>query len=298
MNEIRQDGVVHGIAADGKLRGISVCSTYTVEEARRRHDLWATAAAALGRVLSATAMLGAMLKGDERVCVQILCDGPLQNIYADANASGHVRGYTRNPHVDFELSAAGKLDVARAVGKGTLYVTRDFGMKEPYTSSVPLVSGELGEDFAYYLVKSEQTPSVVALGVLVAPDYTVRAAGGFIIQALPGADAALLEQVEAHVQSLPPVSAMVDGGADAGSILLQALAPWQPAVLAERPLAFHCQCSHERFARGLITLGADEVQQMLTENGQAELVCNFCNERYLFTTEQLQDVLAAIKGTS
>ncbi|HHT27878.1 MAG TPA: Hsp33 family molecular chaperone HslO [Firmicutes bacterium] len=298
MNQMRHDSVVHGVAANGALRGIGVRSTLTVDEARRRHDLWATAAAALGRALSATAMFGAMLKGDERVAVQIICQGPLESIYADSDSRGHVRGYARNPHVDFELSAAGKLDVARAIGEGTLYVTRDLGLKEPYTSSVPLISGELGQDFAYYLVKSEQTPSVVSLGVLVAPDFSVQAAGGFIIQALPGAEPNLLEQVEAHVKTLSPVSSIVDAGADAKDILQTVLGPWQATVLAERPLAFHCDCSHERFERALITLGAEEVQDMIDQVGRAELVCNFCNERYLFNSEQLQDILATIKNSA
>jgi molecular chaperone Hsp33 len=297
MSQVKHDSVVHGVAANGALRGISVRSTNTVDEARRRHDLWATAAAALGRTLSATAMLGAMLKGNERIAAQIICEGPLQNIYADADSYGHVRGYARNPHVDFELSAAGKLDVARAIGQGTLYVTRDLGLKEPYSSSVPLISGELGQDFAYYLVKSEQTPSVVSLGVLVAPDFSVRAAGGFIIQALPGAEPNLLEQVEEYVKTLPPVSSIVDGGADATDILLTALGPWQATVLEEKSLSFRCNCSHDRFARALITLGAEEVQDMIDTVGDAELVCNFCNERYQFNTEQLQDVLSSIRNS-
>lgn len=292
-----RDSVVHGMAADGGLRGICVTSTHTVEEARKRHDLWATAAAALGRTISATAMLGAMLKGEERLAVQIICDGPLRGLHADADANGNVRGYTRNPHVDLDLNSQGKLDVAGAVGKGMLYVTRDLGMKDPYTSSVKLVSGELGEDFAYYLVNSEQTPAVVSLGVLVDTDYTVRAAGGFIIQAMPGAASGLLEEVEAHVRMLSAVSKMVDEGADAVGILQMALGPWQPTVAAQHALRFQCSCSKPRLARALVTLGIEELQSMLENDHGAELTCHFCAERYIFSAAELQEIIAGMQNT-
>jgi molecular chaperone Hsp33 len=242
-------------------------------------------------------MLGAMLKGEQRVSVQIMCDGPVGGIHTDADAKGNVRGYVRNPHVDLDLSAKGKLDVAGAVGKGTLYLTREIGLKEPYTSSVPLVSGELGQDFAYLLVKSEQTPAVVSLGVLVDTDFSVRAAGGFIIQAMPGADAGLLEKVEAYVSTLLPVSSMVDSGADATAILQTAMGPWEPTILEERPLRFHCPCSKDRFTRGLITLGPDEIKDMLNTDAGAELICHFCNERYEFTNADLQEILVDLQNT-
>ena len=221
----KDDALYHVTAAEGRIRALAALTTATVEEARWRHDLYPTAAAALGRTLTGTALLGAALKGRERLMVEIVADGPLGRIVAEANALGELRGYVRHPHVHLPLNAVGKLDVAKAVGKGSLYVTKDLGLREPYRGMVPLVSGEIAEDFAYYLNTSEQTPSACILGVLVDTDNSVRAAGGILIQLMPGAqdDEALVQKVEGGVRTMPALSRAIDEGSHPLELLFRVL---------------------------------------------------------------------------
>jgi molecular chaperone Hsp33 len=281
------------IAADGGVRGVAAVTTATVEEARRRHDTAPTATAALGRTLSATAMLGAGLKDGQRITVRVLGDGPLGGIIADGNGGGEVRGYVANPDVDLPVTARRKLDVGSAVGRGTLHVTRDLGLRYPYHGSVPLISGEIGEDVARYLVVSEQVPSVVALGVLVNPDGEVRAAGGYILQVLPGAPDNLPPYLEERVGRLPAVTELVRDGMEPQAILELALGELGPRSLGGSPIAFNCWCSRGRVEAVLIALGKEEVERLIEEQGRAEVICRFCGDRYVLGPAELRRLFTA-----
>lgn len=285
------DRLVQALLAGGQVRAFAAVTTGTVEEARWRHDLYPTAAAALGRTLTVTAFLGAMLKAPQRVFVEIVGNGPLKTIHTQADSEGRLRGYVGNPHVHLPANSSGKLDVAGAIGQGTLYVIRDLGLKEAYRGYVPLVSGEIGEDFAHYFLHSEQTPSVVAVGVLVNPDHRVRAAGGLLLQVMPGATEEVITTLEEHVRHLPPVSAAVDDGLDAEGLLRLAAGDLDVQVLRHLPVRFECGCSRQRFERALIALGEEELRDMLQTDGSAELVCHFCSEVYRFDAQELAALL-------
>lgn len=282
-----QDYVALATAANGQVRALAVKATGIVEEIRQRLQMWPVATAALGRTVAATAMLGAMQKGSERVTVQIIGDGPLEQIIADADGEGNLRGYVQNPHVDVPNAAQGKLNVKAAVGQGHLWVIRDLGLGEPYRGGVPLVSGEIGEDFASYFARSEQTPSVVALGVLVAVDLSVRAAGGLILQLLPDASEGIAIMLEHMVRDLPPISRLIDSGSTPEDIIEQAIGELEPKYLHQLPLRFKCSCSRKRCESALIALGIEELDELIKEQGEAELTCRFCQEQYLFTREEL-----------
>lgn len=286
-----QDVIVRGMAMDGKVRVFAALSTTIVEELRARHDTWPTATAALGRAVTAGAMMGSMLKGEEKLTIQVRGDGPLGQIVVDANATGEVRGYVTEPHIDLPLNEKGKLDVAGAVGReGLLYVTKDLGMKEPYRGTSPIVSGELAEDFTYYFSTSEQTPSAVALGVLVNPDYSVRAAGGFILQLLPGLKDSEITFIEQKLAALPQVTTLIDQGAGPEEILHQLFDSVQ--IYERSPIQFSCTCSQDRVEKTLISLGKDEIDALIDELGRAEVVCHFCNEKYILEKAELEQLRA------
>jgi len=293
MTEGTSDSVIHVTAAEGKIRGLAALTTGVVDEARARHGAYPTASAALGRTMTATAIMGASLKGSQKVMTEVVGDGPLGRIVAEATADGAIRAYVQNPRVHLPLNRRKKLDVAAAVGSGTFYVTKDLGMREPYRGMVPLISGEIGEDFAYYLRKSEQIPSAVALGVLVDPDNSVRAAGGIVIQLLPGAadDAQLVAEIERRFESMPMLSRAIDNGVLPIELLEGILEGLSPRIVGERPLVFRCTCSQQRFSRALIALGPAELADMIKKDKGAELVCHFCNERYYFTEDDLRLLL-------
>lgn len=275
---------------NGRVRAFAVRTTVLVEELRRRHDTWPTATAALGRTLTAGAMMGAMLKGEERLTIQVKGNGPLGQIVVDANAKGEVRGYVNEPHVHLPSNSMGKLDVAGAVGReGFLHVTKDLGLKDPYRGSVPIISGELGEDFTYYFAVSEQTPSAVGLGVLVAPDNSVIVAGGFIVQILPGLSDEELTMIEQAVGAMPPVTSLLDQGLELDEMLRRLLPDVE--ILEQMDISFQCHCSRERVEQTLVSLGKSELEQLIEEDGQAEVVCHFCNEKYTFEKEELQQIL-------
>lgn len=287
----KQDRLIRGIAMGGKVRAFAVRTTQLVEELRRRHDTYPTATAAFGRTLTAAAMMGAMLKGEEKLTVQVKGDGPIGQIIADANAKGEVRGYVKNPHVHLPSNSQGKLDVRGVVGtEGFIHVTKDLGLKEPYRGSVPLISGELGEDFTYYFAVSEQTPSAVGLGVLVDVDNSVIVAGGFIIQLLPGLSDSEIDSIENAVGQLPPVTALLDQGLELDEMLRWIVPDVQ--VLEEMDIVFSCNCSRERVERTLISLGKKELEELRDEGKETEVVCEFCNEPYLFTPEELDRLIA------
>lgn len=290
------DYLIKALAYDGKVRAYAVKSTETVGEAQRRHYTWPTASAALGRTMSAGLMMGAMLKGDQKLTIKISGGGPLGPILVDSNTKGEVRGYVTNPQTHFDLNEHGKLDVRRAVGTdGYLNVIKDIGMRENFTGSVPLVSGELGEDFTYYFAVSEQTPSAVGVGVLVNPDNSILAAGGFIIQLMPGTDDATISIIENHIKSIPPVSKLIEKGLSPEELLFEILGEENVKILETVPVSFHCTCSKERFGNAIISLGAEEITQMIEEDGKAEAHCHFCNERYQYSKEELEEFKNAAK---
>ncbi|MDY8025344.1 Hsp33 family molecular chaperone HslO [Paenibacillus polymyxa] len=293
--ENKQDRLIRGTAMDGRVRAFAVRTTQLVEELRRRHDTYPTATAALGRTLTAGAIMGSMLKGKERLTIQVKGDGPIGQIVVDANAVGEVRGYVTEPHVHLPSNSMGKLDVAGAVGtEGFIHIIKDLGLKEPYRGSTPIISGELGEDFTYYFAKSEQTPSAVGLGVLVDTDNSVIVAGGFIIQLLPGLNDDEITAIENAVSSIPPVTALLDQGLELDEMLRWMLPDVR--VLDELDIHFQCECSRERVEKTLISLGESELEQLIEEEGQAEVVCHFCNEAYQFNKDELQNLLDQAKA--
>ncbi|MBY6088235.1 Hsp33 family molecular chaperone HslO [Priestia flexa] len=285
------DYLVKALAYNNQVRAYAVKTTEAVGEAQRRHYTWPTASAALGRAMSAGVMMGAMLKGEQKLTIKVEGGGPIGAILVDSNAKGEVRGYVTNPQTHFELNKHGKLDVARAVGTGgTLSVVKDVGMRDQFNGQVPIVSGELGEDFTYYFVTSEQVPSSVGVGVLVNPDNTILAAGGFIIQLLPGTDEATISAIEQRLQTIEPISKLIQRGLTPEEILEEVLGKDNLKILETMPVQFKCQCSKERIGNAIISLGKDEIQSMIDEDGKAEAQCHFCNEMYQFPAEELKEM--------
>lgn len=285
-----RDYLIRATAMEGKVRAFAVCSTGIVDEISKRHQMTPTTTAALGRTVSAGLMMGAMLKGEEKLTIMIKGGGPIGQIVVDANAKGEVRGYVTDPQVDLPLNEIGKLDVSGAVGTdGFLNVVKDLGLKKPYSGSVPIISGELAEDFTYYFARSEQTPSAVSLGVLVGRDHTITAAGGFIIQLLPGLKDDEITLIESHLSKVEAVSTLLEKGLDLEQIL-QRIVPGVE-VLEEMDVHFRCKCSRERVEQTLISLGREELELILEEDGQSEIICHFCNERYLFDEADLKTII-------
>ncbi|MDY0276510.1 MAG: Hsp33 family molecular chaperone HslO [Acholeplasma sp.] len=256
-----------------------------VEEARKIHDTWPTATAALGRFLTVSAMMGLMYKDKERISLQIKGDGPIGQMIVEANSQGEVKADIINPHVYIRHEIEGKLDVGKAVGKGFLQVTKDLNMRSMFTSSSELVSGEIAEDFANYFVNSEQTPSAVSLGVLVNPDQSVKEAGGFIIQVLPGASEETISKLEKVIYEVGPVSRYFEEGKDLSS-LLSVLSSNTEKILATKELLYKCNCSKERFAKSLSALDDNTMDELIADNG-IETVCHFCKTKYYFTKDEL-----------
>ncbi|MCY1573032.1 Hsp33 family molecular chaperone HslO [Staphylococcus pettenkoferi] len=287
-----QDYIVKALAYDGQIRAYSALTTETVQEAQTRHYTWPTASAALGRTMTATLMMGAMLKGDQRLTVTVDGQGPIGKITADADAKGNVRGYVSQPQTHFPLNDAGKLDVRRAVGvDGALSVVKDVGMKDYFTGSSPIVSGELGDDFTYYFAKSEQVPSSVGLGVLVNPDNSIKAAGGFIIQVMPGADDKVISQLEDAISNMTPVSKLIEQGLTPEEILEEVLGKDNLQILETMPAQFECNCGHDKFLNAIRSLGEAEIESMIKEDHGAEAQCHFCRNKYHYSEEELRDLL-------
>ena len=289
------DGIIRALAYDGQVRVSAVICTEAVETARQKHDAFPTAIAALGRTMASTLLLSWGLKGQGSITMRIFGDGPLGGIIVTGDAAGNVKGYVQEPHTDLPLNSRGKLDVGGAIGNGDLYITKDIGLREPYTGSVPLVSGEIGDDVAAYLMSSEQTPSVVAVGVLVNPDYSVAAAGGIIIQAMPDAEDAVLDDLEEKLQTARPVSSLIAEGADIRGIISNYLPGVEVPFLEEYPVQWLCNCSHERIAGLLKSIGVAELEDMIEKEGETEVVCHFCSTRYHFDKADLNAILADMK---
>jgi molecular chaperone Hsp33 len=283
-------------AGEGRVRAIFVRATHLVESARRRHGLSPVAAAALGRTMTAAVMLAATLKAGEHVTVRVLGDGPLGAVVADADGRGGARGYVQTPKLLLPLKTDGKLDVARAVGRGTFSVSREF-QGRIYSSSVELVSGEIGVDFAHYLRESEQVPSAVSLGVHVDRRGRVAAAGGILLQLLPGGEE-FSDLLSERLTGFGAVSQALKDGATPESMAAAVLGDLHPTLLEERPLRFRCGCSRARSRRALLALGAEELRALLEEKGEAEVRCHFCNKTYHIGPEELRRLLTAATAKS
>ena len=291
------DTLIHGTAAGGTVRCMAAVTTNLVAEAARRHDLWPTVAAALGRTLTGTLLLGSSLKELDRLTVQIVSDGPIGGITAEANAKGQVRGYVRNPEAHAPYNEKGKFDVRAVVGQGMFYVTRESGYdvglyRDPYRGSVPLVSGEIAEDFAYYLTRSEQIPSAVMLGVHLQPEPPfVSAAGGLMIQMMPGADEKTIKAIESTVGAMPQATHLIREGARPADLLRAALGEIEFEPLDEKPVGFRCSCSYERAVSMISSIDRSELESMLREDKGAVMTCHFCNEAYKLDEAELENIL-------
>lgn len=285
------DKLLKALAYDNEIRVYVLNATEMVAEAQRRHDSWSTATAALGRAMLGTTLLGATLKGNDKITVRINGDGPVGYLIVDSNGKGETKGYIHNPHVSLPLNAKGKLDVRGAVGtEGMLTVSKDLGMKKPFVGQVPLISGELGEDFTYYMANSEQVPSAVGVSVLVNPDETVKAAGGFMIQVLPGAKEETIKKIETVIEELPLVSKLMENGENPEQILERLVGAENYQLLETMPVTFECDCSKERFGDAIVSLGVDEIQSMIDEDHGAEAVCHFCRRKYHYSESDLESL--------
>lgn len=288
-----KDYIIRATAFNDTIRAFAAITTNIVQTAKDMHDTSPVATAALGRTLTAASIMGCMLKNKEDTAtIQIRGDGPLGGIIAVTTSDSKVRGYVYNPQVYLPLNEKGKLDVGGAVGKnGYLNVIKDLGLKEPYIGYVKLVSGEIAEDMAYYMTYSEQIPSVVALGVLINPDGNISNAGGFVIQAMPGADDSVVERIEKNVLAMPPVTAMLSEGNTPENILQRAFDGESYKIIDTVDCEYKCNCSRERMTRNLISLGRDEILDIINEQHEAQLECHFCNKKYHFTEEELRALI-------
>ena len=288
-----RDEIVRAITADGLVKASAITGRALVERARNVHTLLPVATAALGRALMAASMMGDALKIDgASLTLQIKGGGPLGTVLAVSDQEGNVRGYVQNPHVELMEKVPGKLDVGRAVGEsGSLTVIKDLGMKEPYVGTIGLLSGEIADDVAAYFVESEQIPTACALGVLVGIDQSVTAAGGYLIQLLPGAGEEIISKIEAGVQRVGSVSHALEGGLDGEGLLRAVLSEFDLEILETHPVEYRCYCSRERVTRALISLGRAELTSLLEEQGQTELTCQFCDKVYRYSREELEDLL-------
>jgi molecular chaperone Hsp33 len=289
------DNLVRATALDGRVRAFSIRATQLVNELRERHDTYPAASAALGRTaMGALLLAAASLKEEEQfLTVEVRGGGPIGRILCTANGRGEVRGLVGNPHAHADSIQPGKLNVAGVVGtEGYLSVTRDLGMRDPYRGTVEIQSGEIGEDLAYYLARSEQTPSAVGIGVYVVPDGSVEAAGGFLVQLLPGLSDDEIAGVERQISALPHPTRLIRDGL-APEEVLSRIFPGGFEILAEQPVRFSCPCSRERFETAIATLGNQEVQRLIEEEEKeyTEVVCHFCNEAYHFSPDQMQEIL-------
>lgn len=288
------DYIVRATAAGETVRAFAIRSTDLTAEARELHHTFPVVTAALGRLLSAGAMMGSMMKGEnDKLTLQMKGDGPIVQMTVTADSHGNVKGFAANPSVDIPLKYAGKLDVGGAVGKGFLTVIMDLGLKEPYNGQVEIQTGEIGDDLAYYYTVSEQTPSVVGLGVMVDTDSSVKHAGGFILQVMPDATEETIEALEAKVAGAEPVTTMMDKGMTPEDILEYYLGDLGLSINEKMPVRYYCGCSKERVAGALATISTEDLQEMINDGEEIEVKCYFCNSAYKFSTEELEEMIAA-----
>ena len=290
------DQIIRVLAQNAPVKASVITARDMVERARQIHRTLPVATAALGRTLMAASMMGNQLKEDNgSVTLRIKGDGPLGGITAVADSAGNARGYVVNPAVDLPLKGPAKLDVGSAVGRdGSLTVIKDLNLKEPYVGTVPLVSGEIAEDITSYFAESEQIPTACALGVLVDVDQSVLCAGGYLIQLLPGADDAAISAIERGIARVGPVTEALRGGLDARGLVEQVLSEFELEELSAEPVEYRCYCSRDRVTRALISMGREELEALLREQGKAELTCQFCDKVYHYTKEELEALLASL----
>ena len=291
------DRIIRAVTCDGAIKILAMTARETVDEARRIHDLTPLTSAALGRTLVAASLLGNDLKGEnDTITVRIDSDGPIGSIVAVSDSLGYVRGYCKNPQADLPVRESDrKIDVSGGVGNGTLSIIKDLGMKEPYIGQTQLVSGEIAEDITAYLATSEQIPSVCALGVLVERDWSIRAAGGYIIQLLPGVYDDEIDRLEECIKKARAVTECLDEGMSLEEILETTLTGFEIEVLDEYEVGYKCTCSRERTRGVLMSIGAEELRT-IAEEGQAEVNCQFCDNKYLFNKEELYEIIKEIEN--
>lgn len=286
------DYIVRATAANAQIRAFAADTKEMVEEARRIHNTSPVVTAALGRLLTGGAMMGAMQKGEEDLLtLQVSGDGPLKGMTVTADARGNVKGYAIEPQVMLPPSKAGKLDVGGAVGKGSLRVIKDMGLKEPYVGQTVLQTGEIAEDLTYYFATSEQVPSSVGLGVLMEKDNTVKQAGGFILQLMPFAEEEVIAKLEQNLSDFTSVTRVLDEGKTPEEMLGLLLSGLDLEITDTRPAAFCCNCSRERVERAIISIGRKEIREMIEEQKPISVNCHFCNREYSFSPAQLKELL-------
>ncbi|WP_026477063.1 Hsp33 family molecular chaperone HslO [Alkaliphilus transvaalensis] len=291
-----QNKILRVTAADNSIRGFFANTTAMVEKAKELHYTSPVAIAALGRTLTATSMMGLMLKEENhKITVTINGGGPLGSVVVTGNATGNVKGYVNNPQVETTNIREGKLNVGAAVGtKGVITVSKDIGLKEPYVGSYPLSTGEIAEDFASYFTYSEQQPTAVALGILIDTDYTIKASGGYIIQVMPDISEEILTKLETKLQTIEPITTLMERGMTLEEILQHVLGDLGVKILEEYEVDFVCDCHEERLEKALISIGREELKSIIEEDGGAELVCHFCNKKYYFDKDHLARLLESI----
>ncbi|MDE6872961.1 MAG: Hsp33 family molecular chaperone HslO [Lachnospiraceae bacterium] len=287
-----KDYMVRATAADEQIRAFAATTRELAEQARVIHGMSPVASAALGRLMTAGLMMGSMMKGeDDLLTLKINGDGPMRGILVTANAHAQVKGYVYEPEVLLPANALGKLDVGGAVGKGTLSVIKDLGLKEPYIGQTALVSGEIAEDLTYYFAASEQVPSSVALGVLMNRDNTVRCAGGFIIQLMPGTKEEVVAALEERLSGIRSVTAMLNAGMMPEQILSELLGDMGLRVNEKQPVSYHCDCSRERVGRAILSIGRTGLEKMIADGKPVEAGCQFCGKKYQFAVNEIGEML-------
>lgn len=291
-----EDYIVRGTAADNQIRVFAATTRNMVEHARQIHNTSPVATAALGRLMTAGAMMGSMMKGEKDILtLQIKASGPINGITVTADSKANVKGYVGNPDVIIPANDKGKLDVAGAVGIGILNVIKDIGMKEPYVGQTALQTSEIAEDLTYYFATSEQIPSSVGLGVLMNKDNTVRQAGGFIIQVMPFAEDEVITALENKLSTVSSITSMLDAGMTPENILEELFEGLSLDIMDKVPTAFLCNCSRERVEKALISVGKSEIQSMIDDNEPIEMNCHFCNTKYVFEVEELKKILKSAR---
>lgn len=288
-----KDYLVKAYAFNDSVRIYAAQSTLLVNEAQKIHDLWPTSAAAFGRLLTAGVIMGAMYKGDQELTIRVESDGPIGGMVVQSNAHGEVKGYAANNHVFLQYNS-GKLNVGKAVGNGFIHVTKDLKVKQPFTSSSPIQTGELAEDFAYYFTASEQIPSAVGLGVLVDEDNSILASGGFILQVMPGIDEDMITKIETQLKSLPTVTEMIQNNLTPEDII-DKISDGDYTLLEHKDIHYKCHCSKEKFEKGLIALGEDELRTLRDEQESTETTCHFCSTTYHFSKEDINRLIEESK---
>lgn len=287
-----KDYMVRATAANNQIRAFAVTSRDLVEEARQRHNTSPVVTIALGRLLTAGSMMGAMMKGDnDLVTIQIKCDGPIAGLTVTADAKGNVKGYANNPQVMLPLDKNHHIDVAKALGLGVLSVIKDIGLREPYVGDTILVTSEIGDDLTYYFATSEQVPSSVGLGVLMSKDNTVKQAGGFIIQLLPNADEEIVAKLEGKIKGISSITSMLEKDYTPEMILQEILGDFGLQILDTMPTSFQCNCSKERMSKALISIGKKELRSIIEDGEPIEMKCHFCGDHYNFSIDEIKDFL-------